>query len=47
MIEKETLHARHLATDALAAFGDMPRVPLDHLHYSAEQVRGDWFPEDS
>lgn len=47
LIRKETLHARRSAAVALAAFAETPRISLEHLDYSGEQVLGDWFPENS
>jgi hypothetical protein len=37
--------ARQLATLALKEHGEAPRMPLDSLDYTEEQVLGPWLPE--
>jgi hypothetical protein len=46
VIQRELKRIRPLVADALASYNEAPRVPLDRLSYSAEQVLGTWFPED-
>ena len=46
VIEAETDKARRLAAFSLASFNEQPQVPLEGLTYTAEQVLGDWFPDE-
>ena len=44
MIADETSAARELAGSVLAEYGELPRVAIDSLTFTEEQVLGDWFP---
>lgn len=46
VIEAESDKARRLAALSLAGFAERPKVPLESLVYSADQVLGDWFPAE-
>lgn len=35
-----------LATAALALYGETPRVKMQRLSYTADQITSDWFPAD-
>ncbi len=43
-IETELAKASRVAALALAGYREAPRLDLSSLHYTAEQVLGDWFP---
>jgi hypothetical protein len=43
VVEQHT-SALRLVNRVLALYGETPRVPLDGLHYSVEQVLGPWLP---
>jgi hypothetical protein len=45
-VQRQLPKALKLAAASMALYGETPRVPLDKISYSAEQVCGDWFPED-
>jgi hypothetical protein len=45
MISDELASARKLVGASLAAYGEEPRVEIDRLAYSRDQVVGEWFPE--
>ncbi|HVC63786.1 MAG TPA: DUF29 domain-containing protein [Acetobacteraceae bacterium] len=47
MIDKELGRAKRVAALALADYGEQPRVDLGGLRYTAEQVLGDWFPDNT
>jgi hypothetical protein len=47
VIDKELGRARRIAALALAGFGEQARTDPGGLRYSAEQVLGDWFPDDA
>jgi Domain of unknown function DUF29 len=44
VIEVETDKARRLAALSMAGFAERPKVSLESLACSADQVLGDWFP---
>jgi hypothetical protein len=44
-IDKELGKARRVTALALAGYGEQSRVDLGSLHYTVEQVLGDWFPD--
>jgi Domain of unknown function DUF29 len=46
VIEREMRRIRPLVADALAQYGETPRVPLEKIDYSSEQVLGPWLPGD-
>jgi hypothetical protein len=46
VIQRELKRIRPLVADALATDNQAPRVPLDRISYSADQVLGPWLPED-
>jgi hypothetical protein len=46
VIEAETDKARGLAALSPAGFAERPQVALEGLTYTAEQVLGDWFPDE-
>jgi hypothetical protein len=46
VIEREIKRVRPLVADALASYNEVPRVPLDQLSFSADQVIGPWLPGD-
>jgi hypothetical protein len=37
---------RRLVAEVLALYGEVPRLPLETIVYSAEQVLGPWLPDD-
>src|SRR5271155_870602 len=41
-VEREHSRALRLAAAALTTYGETPRVPLDALRYSTDQVLGPW-----
>jgi hypothetical protein len=41
---RQLQRARPIVAAALAAYGETPRVPLEDLNYSVEQVVGTWLP---
>jgi hypothetical protein len=45
VVGRELVRGRRLAASALAVHGETPRVPVETIHYSVEQVVGPWFPE--
>jgi Domain of unknown function DUF29 len=47
VVEREHSRALRLAAAALATYGGTPRVPLDGLRYSTDQVLGPWLPGDA
>jgi hypothetical protein len=47
VIADELPGARSVATIALAEYGEMPRVPVEELGYSRDQVTGAWFPPEN
>jgi Domain of unknown function DUF29 len=47
VIERQLPRARRVVAAALAEHGETPRVPLEQLRYSEDQVVGDWFPDVS
>lgn len=47
VIDKELGRARRIAALALAGFGEQARTDPGGLRYTAEQVLGDWFPDDA
>jgi hypothetical protein len=46
LITDMTPKARRFTGKALALHGETPRVDLNVLAYTSEQVLGDWFPEN-
>lgn len=46
VIAEEHPRALRLVGRVLAVYGETPRVPLDTIHYSSDQVLGDWLPAD-
>jgi hypothetical protein len=44
-IERQLPRARRVVAATLADYGETPRVPLEQLRYSEDQVIGDWFPD--
>ena len=46
VVEREHSRALRLAASALATYGETPRVSLNGLHYSSDQVLGPWLPGD-
>jgi hypothetical protein len=44
VIQKELKRIRPLVADALAQYHEAPRVKLEQLNYTADQVLGAWFP---
>jgi len=47
LIVSELPRARRLASAALTEHHEAPRIDLQSLIYSEDQVLGDWFPDDS
>jgi hypothetical protein len=47
VIDKEMGRARRIAALALAGYGEQSRTDVGSLRYTAEQVLGDWFPDDA
>lgn len=47
VVDKELGRARRQAALALSSYGEQPRVELGGLRYTAEQVLGDWFPDEA
>jgi hypothetical protein len=47
VIDKELAKANRVAALALADYGEQTRADLGSLRYTAEQVLGDWFPDES
>jgi len=47
VVEREHSRALRLAAAALTTYGGTPRVPLDGLRYSSDQVLGPWLPGDA
>jgi hypothetical protein len=45
VIDSELGKARRAAALALTDYGEQPEVDLETLHYTADQVLGDWFPD--
>ena len=45
VIDKEMGNARRIIARALSGYGEQTRVDLQSLRYSADQVLGDWFPD--
>ncbi len=45
VITAELPRAREIAAAALEEYDEQPRVPLDQLHYTKEQVLGSWLPK--
>jgi hypothetical protein len=46
VVAKQIPRALKLAASSLARHNEMPRVPLDQIRYTPEQVLGDWFPDE-
>jgi hypothetical protein len=46
IVAEEHPRALRLVGQVLAIYGETPRIPLDALHYDAEQVLGPWLPGD-
>jgi hypothetical protein len=46
VIAREMTRIRPLVAEALAQYGETPRVPLEQINYTADQVLGPWFPDD-
>jgi hypothetical protein len=46
VIDTELARARRAAALALGGHREQPRVELGSLRYTAEQVLGDWFPDE-
>jgi hypothetical protein len=46
MITRALVQRRRLVAEVLALYDETPRVTLDTIAYSAEQVLGPWFPDD-
>jgi hypothetical protein len=44
MISDEIPSARKIVASTLAAYSEEPRVEIDALTYSSDQVLGEWFP---
>jgi hypothetical protein len=44
MVSDEIPSARKIVASTLAAYGEEPRVEIDTLTYSSDQVLDDWFP---
>jgi hypothetical protein len=47
IIARELPRSRRLAAIALAQHSETPRVDLQMLAYSEDQVLGDWFPDET
>lgn len=47
VVSKQMPRARRLAVDALALHGEAPRLPVDRISYSVDQVIGRWLPNDA
>jgi hypothetical protein len=47
VIDKELGRARRIAMLALAGHGEQARTDPCGLRYTAEQVLGDWFPDEA
>ena len=45
LIAQELRRARRLVLASLEEYGEMPRLDLESLSYSEEQVLGDWLPD--
>jgi hypothetical protein len=45
MIADETRRSTRQVSRSLALFGEPPRVAIDSLTFTEEQVLGDWFPD--
>jgi hypothetical protein len=45
IVSRESSRARRSAGKAFARHGESPRVDLEMLTYSEDQVLGDWFPD--
>ncbi|HUB48899.1 MAG TPA: DUF29 domain-containing protein [Acetobacteraceae bacterium] len=45
VVDRELPGARRVAGLGLAHYGEHPRVDVRGLHYTAEQVVADWFPD--
>ena len=46
MTAREMQRIRPLVADALAQYRESPRVPLEQINYTANQVLGPWLPDD-
>jgi len=46
VIEHQLPRARRLVAVSLTEHGETPRVLLEQLRYSADQVLGEWFPDE-
>lgn len=44
LVRREHPRALRLAAASIEAFGEVPRVPVEGLQYTAEQVLAPWFP---
>ena len=46
MITRALVQRRRLVAEVLALYDETPRVALETIDYTAEQVLGPWFPDD-
>jgi hypothetical protein len=44
VVARQHVRALRLVAGVLALYGEAPRVPLDGIQYSTDQVLGPWFP---
>ncbi len=44
LIVESRPRARRRVAQALSLFGETPRVPIDSLSFTEDQILGDWFP---
>ena len=47
IVAAEHAHARDLARDALAGYGETPLVDINTLQFTPEQVTQHWLPEQA
>jgi hypothetical protein len=45
VVERQMPKAVRLAQSALTRYGEAPRVPLELIQYTTDQVTGDWLPD--
>ena len=46
MVQRELQRVRPVVADALAQYQEAPRVTLEQISYTADQVLGPWLPEN-
>jgi hypothetical protein len=46
LVVEGTESGRRLAEISLTEHGEVPRIPLETLTYTADEVLGDWLPDD-